>query len=365
MITPLATAGPSISWYLTRGSGAVSLVLLTASVVIGIAGSMRVSGGRWPRFAVETVHRDVSLMVVVFLLIHIATSVLDTFAPISLTAAVIPFGASYRPLWLGLGALSFDLILALTVTSLARRRLGYQSWRAVHWFAYASWPVAVLHGLGTGSDTKVWWMLALTAACVALVSAAAGLRLARAEWSPTGLRASAIALTVIVPVGIVVFTLLGPLEKGWAKRAGTPATLLATATPARVVRASTPVPGRSAAPRPFTANLSGSVVQNSVAGGALVDLDLRVSGGARGRLRVRLAGAPIPGGGLSMTGSQVDLLQTGLSPVLTGQISSLAGQDFVAKVKGGGRALTLRVRLNIDQQTGTVSGSLTASLGSQ
>ena len=96
-----------------------------------------------------------SLLVIVFLVIHIVTSVLDSFAPISLTAAVIPFVSSYRPLWLGLGTLSFDLILALAITSLIRRRLGYATWRAVHWLAYASWPVAVLHGLGTGSDTKV------------------------------------------------------------------------------------------------------------------------------------------------------------------------------------------------------------------
>lgn len=361
----MAAAGPSVYWYLTRGSGVVSLVLLTVSVVIGIAGSMRVSGGHWPRFAVETVHRDVSLMVVVFLLIHIATSVLDSFAPISLTAAVIPFGATYRPLWLGLGALSFDLILALVITSLARRRLGYQTWRAVHWLAYASWPVAVLHGVGTGSDTKVWWMLALTAACVALVAAAVGLRLARGASTPPALRAPAIALSLIVPVGIAAFTLLGPLEKGWAKRAGTPPTLLAKARPVRVVRTGAPVSGTAPALRSFTANLSGSVAQNAVSGGALVDLDLRLSGGARGRLRVRLAGAPIPGGGLSMTGSQVDLLETGVSSVLTGQISSLAGQDFVAKVNGGGGALTLKVRLNIDQQTGTVSGLLTASAGNR
>ncbi|MGH2869691.1 MAG: ferric reductase-like transmembrane domain-containing protein [Solirubrobacteraceae bacterium] len=363
MSPSLATVGPSVYWYLTRGSGAVSLVLLTASVVIGIAGAMRVSGGHWPRFAVETVHRDVSLTVVVFLLIHIATSVLDSFAPISLTAAVIPFGASYRPLWLGLGALSFDLILALTITSLARRRLGYQTWRAVHWLAYASWPVAVLHGLGTGSDTKLWWMLALTAACVALVAAAIGLRLARGESTPPGLRGPAIALSLIVPVAIAGFTLLGPLEKGWAKRAGTPATLLAQAAPVRVVRTGTPVPGPAAALKSFTAKLSGRVAQKSASGGALVDLDLRLGGGARGRLRVRLAGAPIPGGGLSMTGSQVDLLEAGRSSALTGQISSLAGQNFVAKVTGGGSALTLNVRLNIDQQTGTVSGQLNASAG--
>lgn len=358
----VGAVGPSVSWYLARGSGAVSLVLLTVSVVVGIAGSMRVSFARWPRFAVETVHRDVSLMVVVLLLVHIATSVLDSFAPISLTASVIPFVGSYRPLWLGLGALSFDLILALTVTSLARRRLGYQTWRAVHWLAYASWPVAVLHGLGTGSDTKVWWMLALTAACVAAVLAAMGLRFARGEGTVATLRGPAVALSLAVPIGIAAFTALGPLQKGWAKRAGTPPNLLAHAAPnVRVVRVVAPGSPPPAALRPFGATLAGREAQRRAPGGALVDLDLHLGGGAHGRLRVRLAGAPIPGGGLSMTGSQVDLLETGLASVLTGQISSLQGSDFSARVTGGGHALNLAVRLRIDQRTGSVSGRLDAS----
>ena len=155
-----AALGPSAYWYLTRGTGAVALVLLTVSVVIGIAGSLRVTIYNWPRFAIDAVHRDVSLLAIVLLAVHIVTSVLDGFAPISLTAAVIPFISSYRPFWLGLGALAFDLLLAIAITSLVRRRLGYQRWRAIHWLAYASWPIAVLHGLGTGTDTKVWWMLA-------------------------------------------------------------------------------------------------------------------------------------------------------------------------------------------------------------
>ena len=78
-------------WYLARGTGAVALVLLTASVVLGIVGSVRFAAARWPRFAVDAVHRDVSLLVIVVLAIHIITSVLDGFAPISLLAAVIPF----------------------------------------------------------------------------------------------------------------------------------------------------------------------------------------------------------------------------------------------------------------------------------
>jgi sulfoxide reductase heme-binding subunit YedZ len=363
-MTPLAAVGPSLYWYLTRGSGAVALVLLTVSVVIGIAGSMRLSAPAWPRFAIETVHRDVSLLVIVFLVIHIITSVLDTFAPISLTAAVIPFISSYRPLWLGLGTLAFDLILALTITSLMRRRLGYGTWRAVHWFAYASWPVAVLHGLGTGSDTKVAWMLALTALCVVAVVTAAGLRFARGEGTPVAMRVPGVALSVIVPVGIVAFALIGPLQKGWAKKAGTPSSLFVHAAPVPVssVAAVTPSARSGSAPSPFSAALSGRVTQHQVSGGGLVDLDLHLVGARSGRLRVRLAGSPIPGGGLSMTGSQVDLLlgvRTGT--LLAGTITSLQGSDFVARVTGAGGALTLDVRLTIDQSTGAVTGHVRAS----
>ena len=367
-MTPLAAVGPSLYWYLTRGSGVVALVLLTISVVIGIAGAMRLSAPAWPRFAIETVHRDVSLLVIVFLVIHIITSVLDSFAPISLTAAVIPFISSYRPLWLGLGTLAFDLILALTITSLLRRHLGYASWRAVHWLAYASWPVAVLHGLGTGSDTKVAWMLALTALCVAAVATAAGLRFARGAGTPAALRVPGVALSVIVPVGIAAFALIGPLQKGWAKKAGTPASLFAHAAPiaASSVTPATPSPapssGSGRAPRPFSAALAGRVIQHQVSGGGLVDLNLHLVGPLIGRLRVRLAGSPIPGGGLSMTGSQVDLLlgaRTGA--LLAGTISSLQGSDFIARVTGAGGALTLNVRLNINQGSGAVTGHVNAS----
>ena len=103
------------------------------------------------------------------LVIHIVTTVLDGFAPISLIDAVVPFLSAYRPIWLGFGALAFDLLIALTITSLVRRRLGYGAWRAIHWLAYVSWPIAVLHGLGTGSDSKQTWALVLTFACVLAV----------------------------------------------------------------------------------------------------------------------------------------------------------------------------------------------------
>jgi methionine sulfoxide reductase heme-binding subunit len=360
-----ATLGRSAYWYLARGTGAVALVLLTASVVIGILGSVRFAGARWPRFAVDAVHRDVSLLVIVVLVIHIVTTVLDGFAPITLLDGVVPFVSGYRPLWLGLGTLSFDLLLAIVVTSLVRRRLGYRAWRAVHWLAYASWPVAVLHGLGTGSDVKQWWMLGLTVVCVMAVLVAVWIRISRVSSEHAGVRVPATALAVITPIGLAIFTLAGPLQTGWARRAGTPASLLAR--PATSVAAAPGSSGSSAAPTPaplsspFSSSLSGTLNQTQESGGAVVELALTVSGQVHGDLRVRLGGVPVDGGGgLSMTGSQVDLALAGQPTVFQGQIVSLQGEEFTARVAdSAGHVLDLRTVLQINTDTNTVTGSLT------
>jgi DMSO/TMAO reductase YedYZ heme-binding membrane subunit len=362
---PLATAGPSAYWYLARATGVVSLVLLTASVILGVLGPLRLSAPRWPRFAIDSLHRDVSLLVVAFLGLHILTSVLDTFTSISLVNSLIPFTGSYRPLWLGFGALSFDLIVALAVTSLVRRRLGYRAWRAIHWLSYVSWPVAVLHGVGTGTDTKAWWSLLLTAACVVAVLVAVWWRVE--QGSDDRLRSPALIATVVTPLGLAVFTIAGPLQHGWAAKAGTPTTLLAPTTAAAVTpgapaTASVPASSSRTLKLPFTARLTGTVAQSTVPGGAVVDLALRLSGGARGRLRVRLAGAPIQGGGLSLTGSQVVLQAAGLPTVMVGQVTSLAGQRFDARMRdASGHAFYLHTDLNINGANGTATGSVTAN----
>ncbi len=163
MTLVLGTVGPSVYWYLTRSTGVVSLLLLTVTVVLGVVDVSRWSSPRWPRFVVDSLHRNVSMLVLVFLGLHIITAALDSFAPISLLDAVVPFIGSYRPFWLGLGAVAFDLLLAVAITSMLRERLGHRAWRITHWLAYACWPIALLHGLGTGSDVKSAWLLMLTA----------------------------------------------------------------------------------------------------------------------------------------------------------------------------------------------------------
>jgi predicted ferric reductase len=222
----LAGAGPSAYWYLTRSSGAVALVLLTMALVLGVVDVRRFASASWPRFVIDSLHRNASLLALAFLALHILTSVLDSFAPISLGDALIPFAGSYRPFWLGLGALSFDLTLAVIATSLLRRRLGFAGWRAVHWLSYASWPIALLHGLGTGSDAKTTWLLAISIACLVAVLGSVLVRIAAGWPQSIRVRWAALGATAAFTLGLLVWLPSGPLGREWARRSGTPAALL-------------------------------------------------------------------------------------------------------------------------------------------
>jgi hypothetical protein len=133
------TAGPSPLWYATRATGVMALVLLTAAVVLGVAGTARLATPRWPRVITARLHRNLSLLAVAFVAAHVLTTELDPFAPVGWVSAVVPFASSYRTFWLGLGTVAFDMLLAVVVTSMLRARLGYRAWRAVHWLGYTCW----------------------------------------------------------------------------------------------------------------------------------------------------------------------------------------------------------------------------------
>jgi sulfoxide reductase heme-binding subunit YedZ len=229
-VSVLAVSGPSAYWYLTRSTGAVTLILLTLTIALGVADVQRLSSHRWPRFVVDSLHRNVSLLAVLFLLVHILTSILDGFAHISLLDALVPFVGSYRPFWLGLGALALDLMLAITFTSLLRRRMGYSTWKATHWLAYACWPIALLHGLGTGSDVKSTWLLSLSIGCLAVVLIAVLARAAAGWPGDARIRASAIATLGVFSLFLALWLPNGPLASNWARRSGTPSSLLGHTT---------------------------------------------------------------------------------------------------------------------------------------
>jgi sulfoxide reductase heme-binding subunit YedZ len=168
-------------WYVTRASGITALVLLTLTMVLGITTTTRARARNWPGFAHQEIHRRFSMIAVVFLGIHVLTSVLDTFVNISWAAVVIPFTSSYARFWVGVGAVSLDLMIAVFLTSLLRARIRPGTWRAIHWLAYLCWPVALAHTFGMGTDAGESWVIVLGVVCVAVVGVALAWRLRQAS----------------------------------------------------------------------------------------------------------------------------------------------------------------------------------------
>lgn len=164
-------------WYFARGSGVVSLVLLTIVVALGIGARSGRTAFGLPRFAVNLLHRNAALLAVTFLAGHVLALLFDSYAKLRIVDVFVPFIGNYRPAWQGLGTVALDLVAAIVVTSLLRQRLGATAWRAVHWLAYLCWPVALLHGLGNGSDRSTWWLWTITMTCAATVAAAGVWRL--------------------------------------------------------------------------------------------------------------------------------------------------------------------------------------------
>jgi methionine sulfoxide reductase heme-binding subunit len=344
-------AASRVDWYLTRSTGTVALLLLTGIVVLGVLSPLRVPGSqRWPRFTIGALHRDLSLLALATVALHVVTSVLDSYAPISWLDAVIPFHSSYRPIWLGLGAAAFDLLLALVFTSLVRRRLGYGQWRRIHWLAYACWPLAVVHGLGTGSDAAASWMTIVTLACLGATAAAVTARVARGRILDERWHTLTLAAPAVVSTGIVGFALIGPWQSGWAARAGTPPTLL------RGHVASFRVPHH------FAGSLTGHERRRTVPGGALLDMLLTVRGTEPGTLRIRLAGRP-RGTGVSLVGSEVDLSASDLGGVFQGVVTNLRGGKLQADLRQiGHTGWRVTASLAIDPATGGVTGRLSGSV---
>ena len=160
-------------WALGRGTGVVLLALLTISVLLGLLTRSGRPLGGLPRFGVALVHRNVALLSVVFLAVHVLSLLGDPYAQLRLVDVVVPFAGVQSPFWLGLGTLGFDLMIAVTVTALLRRWIGQRVFRAVHWATYPLWSVALAHGLGQGSDARsVWFLVGAAVAAVCVISAA-------------------------------------------------------------------------------------------------------------------------------------------------------------------------------------------------
>ena len=215
-------AGPSIYWYVARGSGFVAYLLLTAAVILGVALSRRWRAPRAPRLLLDAVHRSLALVFYLFIVVHIVTIYLDPFTHFAAADVLVPFASNYRPLWMSFGIIAAELLAAVGASVWVRRWIGYRAWHALHGLTYPIFMISLLHGLGIGTDTRTSWGTLLYVGSVAAVLAATVWRVAEARtWRRPALVSAMVAVALIL-----TWAATGPYAAGWAAASGTPKVLL-------------------------------------------------------------------------------------------------------------------------------------------
>jgi methionine sulfoxide reductase heme-binding subunit len=301
------TSNP-VDWYLIRASGIVAYILLTGAVAIGIglAGKERLE--RWPRFALTDVHRFVGMLVGVFVALHVVTLAIDAFLPFSVSQIVVPFTASYRPVWTALGIVGAELLLALALTNRFRHRLSYRFWRRAHYLNFAVWAAATAHGIGAGTDSASSWNVALYGVAVALVTGLVARRIARARGS--GAYRAGRELLIGAGFAMLVVALLVSVPLG-GNRSSARATSPTTA---------------ATAPRAVQDTLTGQIVNQSGRAEELVSLTGRGAGSSALLVRVDLLASAQS---LDSTSLQLEFLPSGTR--CTGTVTKVASSSFDGK----------------------------------
>lgn len=162
-------------WYLNRSTGIVALVLMTLTLVLGVAVQRQARLPGLPRFGLVALHRNISLLSALVLVTHVVSAVVDSYVSIGWISALVPFTSGWRPVQVALGTLAADLLVLIVVTSLLRGRIPVRLWRGIHWTSYALWPLAFLHGLTVGTDLGSGWALAVALACAGAAGGATAL----------------------------------------------------------------------------------------------------------------------------------------------------------------------------------------------
>jgi len=141
-------------WYTTRATGMVTLVLFTLVVALGTLVSNRIGGTIVGRFELNEFHRSISIVAMIFLLIHVLTTIADSYVSTGIISIIVPMTSQFKRVGVAVGAIGFDLIVAVWVSSLMKSRIENRSWRFIHWFSWLAFIAAIVHAYMTGTDTK-------------------------------------------------------------------------------------------------------------------------------------------------------------------------------------------------------------------
>ena len=353
-----AATWQALTWEIARTGGLVAYALLLASVAIGLTLSLRWRSMHYPRFVTNELHRFVTLLALVFTGIHTVAVIVDPFIKFTLPEILVPLVSHYRPIWMALGIVAAYVLIAVYLSERVRSRVGYEWWRRFHALAFVAYGFATVHGLGTGSDSRAPWAIALYVGGVLLVGALLSLRL----W-PTDARLARHPFVAVGSIAVLAVTVLwaasGPLAPGWNAVAGGtsgPGTALAADAAATPDASPTPSPTPVAAiALPMQATLSGTAVQDA---SNTVMIQATFDGQAQGSLHVSIplsndaATAP-----LTMVVQPTGATCQGALTFARGDV--LGGTCTLAD----GKSLSLQMRVRLDQG-GNLTGQLVVASGS-
>ena len=182
-------------WYIARSSGMVAWALLAASVLWGLSLTTKILNGRPRPSWLLDLHRYLGGLATIFVVVHVAGILADTFVHFGLASVLVPFASTWRPAAVAWGIVGLYLLTAVEVTSLVRARLPKRAWRAIHFASFPLFVVATIHALMAGTDTRTWAFELLAALTVSLVAWLTGVRISQGARSPSNPRAAFTART--------------------------------------------------------------------------------------------------------------------------------------------------------------------------
>ena len=343
-----------LTWTVARAGGFLAYGLLTASVVFGLVLGLGWRSRRWTRFVTTETHRFITLVGLVFIVIHGVALLLDPFIGFSPLEVLIPGLSHYRPLYVALGIVGGYLAVAIWASEYLRSRIGYRWWRRFHVLAFLAWALATLHGIGNGTDTRAPWAIAVYGISVALVVGLLALRL-RPRGLPRRTSILRPAIAGLALVGVVAagaWTYAGPMQPGWNAVANTGRGSGSAIAPSTVTVAPQPAP---LAAQAFQADLSGSAQQSADGGTLLIDATLAATPGGRFQLQVPATIEGGPSGTFKMRNAAGTTCVGTVTNVRRGHVS-------VTCTDMAGKAWTVGIALELAQD-GSIVGRMTGQPG--
>jgi predicted ferric reductase len=153
--TMLGMNSVQIWWYVTRASGLTGYFLLWLSMVWGFVIPTKLLQPALEGTFAYDFHEHLSLMGLGFVILHVAVLLFDKYLPFSILQILVPFIDSYRPFWVGLGIISFYIMLLVTFTFYLRQQIGVKAFRSIHLLSLVGYLGTTLHGLFAGTDSAL------------------------------------------------------------------------------------------------------------------------------------------------------------------------------------------------------------------